>query len=239
MRSRLAGVMILGISLIISAAVLGLFFYRSRLPEKTVRVVGAATKRLDSDVVKWRVGLTRNVGPADLKSGYALINDDLQALIGLMKANGLKEKDLTVQPVNANQMYSQYEKSGSPVGYNIIQNVYAVSRDLPRLEKLALSPGLLAAKGITLQSSNLEYYYSRLSEIKRELLAEATNDARRRAAEIARSSGDRIAKIESARVGVFQITEPYSTEVSDYGIYSTATKEKDITVTVSVVFSLK
>ena len=78
-----------------------------------------------------------------------------------------------------------------------------------------------------------------MSEIKRELLAEATSDARRRAAEIARSSGDRIAKIESARVGVFQITEPYSTEVSDYGIYSTATKEKDITVTVSVVFSLK
>ena len=116
MRSRLAGVMILGISLIISAAVFGLFFYQSRLPEKTVRVVGAATKRLDSDVIKWRVGLTRNVGPAELKSGYALINNDLRAFVDLMKANGLREKDITVQPVNANQIYSQYEKSGNPVG---------------------------------------------------------------------------------------------------------------------------
>lgn len=104
---------------------------------------------------------------------------------------------------------------------------------------MALNPSLVVEKGIVLQSSNLEYYPSKLSRIKKELLAEATTDARQRAAEIARSSGDRIARIESARVGVFQITEPYSTEVSDYGVYNTSTREKDITVTVNVSFTLE
>jgi hypothetical protein len=56
---------------------------------------------------------------------------------------------------------------------------------------------------------------------------------------IAASSGNRITNIESARVGVFQITEPYSTEVSDYGVFNTATKDKDITVTMNVVFRLE
>jgi hypothetical protein len=38
---------------------------------------------------------------------------------------------------------------------------------------------------------------------------------------------------------VFQITEPYSTDVSDYGIYSTATRRKNVTVTVTASFSLR
>ena len=59
------------------------------------------------------------------------------------------------------------------------------------------------------------------------------------AEEIAKSTGDRIVHIVSARAGVFQITEPYSTEVADYGIYNTMTKKKDITVTVSTVFGLR
>ena len=78
-----------------------------------------------------------------------------------------------------------------------------------------------------------------MSDIKRELLAEATKDARKRAEEIAANSEATIDKINSARSGVFQITEPYSTEVSDYGIYSTSTRIKDITVTVHVSFTLK
>lgn len=236
MRSRFLVATILGVSLIVSSAVFGLFFYQSRLPQKTIRVVGAATQRFDSDIVKWRVTLSRNVGPDGLAAGSAQIGKDLASFVALLKANGLSEKDLTVQPVNVNPMFSQ---GGGLSGYTIMQNLFLVSGDIEEVEELALNPGSLSGRGIVLQSSNLEYYCSRLSEIKKSLLAKATGDARRRGDEIAKSTGDRIAKIDSARVGVFQITEPFSTEVSDYGIYSTSTRKKDITVTVSVVFRLK
>jgi hypothetical protein len=38
---------------------------------------------------------------------------------------------------------------------------------------------------------------------------------------------------------VFQITEPYSTEVSSLGIYDTSTRKKQISVTASAVFAIK
>ncbi len=235
MRTRLVGIAILGVSLILSAVVFGIFFYQSRMPVKTIKVVGAATKRIDSDIVKWRVTIARNTGLDSTKEGYARIKTDLEAFLEMLRANGIDKKDITVQPVNTNQIY----KNGDVVGYTVMQSVYLVSNDIPKVEAMALDPSFLAEKGILLQSSSLEYYQSKLSAIKKELLAEATKDARGRAAEIAKSSGDTIKNIASARVGVFQITEPYSTEVSDYGIYNTATKEKDITVTVNVEFSLK
>jgi hypothetical protein len=37
---------------------------------------------------------------------------------------------------------------------------------------------------------------------------------------------------------VFQITEPFSTEVTDYGVHSTSTRSKEITVTVHATFSV-
>ena len=108
-----------------------------------------------------------------------------------------------------------------------------------QLEKLALNPWTFTDQGIFLQSSNLEYYISNIDQVKRDLLADATKDAKQRAEEIVKSSGDVIKNIMTARAGVFQITEPYSTEVMDYGIYNTSTREKDITVTVHVTFSLE
>jgi uncharacterized protein len=84
----------------------------------------------------------------------------------------------------------------------------------------------------------VEYYFSKLVEIKKELIGAAVLDARQRAEAIAKHSGTKIKGIHSARVGVFQITEPYSTEVTDSGIYNVNTKRKDVTVTVHVTFNL-
>lgn len=239
MREKLIMVSVLGISLIISSVVFGTYFYQSRQPEKTIRVVGASTQRFGSDIIKWRITVTRTTGINDLKNGFELIKQDRKNLTEILKNNGVDEKSISIQPVNTNPVYSQYERPGNPIGYNIQQNIFVISKDVDTLERFALDPSELVEKGIMIQSSNLEYYSSRLSEIKRELLAKATKDARSRAEEIAKSSGDRISQIVSARVGVFQITEPFSTEVSDYGIYNSATREKDITVTVNVVFKLK
>ena len=40
-------------------------------------------------------------------------------------------------------------------------------------------------------------------------------------------------------MGVFQITAPNSTDVSDYGVYDTSTLRKDVTAVVNVAFALK
>ena len=237
MRSRLPGVIIIGACLILSSIAFGIFFYQSRLPGKTIRVVGAATRRMGSDIIKWRLTIMRHVPVDGLKNGYTQIGGDQKTFKALLKRNGIDPGDLKVQPVNTNEVYGP--QGGGPTGYNVMQSYYLISRDLVTIESLALNPGVLSDQSLIIQSSNLEYYSSKLNEIKRALLFAATSDARGRAEEIAKSTGDRIDNIESARTGVFQITEPYSTEVSDYGVYNTSTKEKDITVTVNVVFKLR
>lgn len=234
MRTRIA--IILGISFVVGAGVFGTYFYRSRSGGQTIKVTGAATKRFESDVVKWRITVGRSVGLADTRTGYAQTRSDYEALMTELRAAGINDKDISVQPINRNPMY---DSNGNMTSWSFAQSVYVISSDLPTIEKLALNPDTLFTRGVSLQSSTLEYYFSKLADIKKELLANATRDARERAAEIARNSGARLGTVVSARSGIFQITEPYSTEVTDYGIYNTSTRQKDVTVTVTTEFSLR
>ena len=45
------------------------------------------------------------------------------------------------------------------------------------------------------------------------------------------ATGGSLGGLRSVDVGVFQVTAPNSTEVSDYGVYDTSTLDKDVTGT--------
>jgi hypothetical protein len=233
---RTKDIIIFSISVLLSALILGIFFYTSRKTENTIRVTGYATKRLDSDIIKWSLVISRPASLSDMKYGYQQIKQDVETLINELKKAGITDSEITIQPVSSQQ---QYNRDGMVSGYSIKQNLFIISDNLTIVEKLARNPDFIYNKGIILESSYMEYNYSKISDLKKELLAQATQDAKNRAIEIAKSAGLKLGKMISAHQGVFQITEPNSTEVSDYGVYSTTTKTKDITVTLSASFVIQ
>ena len=222
----------LGLALVGAALVFGLFFYNARVPQRTVQVVGAATRPFETDVAKWRVTLSRSVALDGLSTGYSDLHADVLRVAAQLRRLGLADSALLVQPANANPRYSQ---EGQVVGYDVNQSLLAVSPNVDALEGLALDPGRIETGGAFLQGSSLEYYRDDLAALKHALLAEATADARRRAEQIA-GEGEVDAMTE-ASAGVFQITEPYSTDVEAYGIHNTASRKQEITVTVHATFT--
>ena len=52
------------------------------------------------------------------------------------------------------------------------------------------------------------------------------------------ATGGHLGSVRGVDVGVFQVTAPNSTEVSDYGEYDTSTLRKDVTAVVNVTFAL-
>jgi hypothetical protein len=224
---------ILGIAIVVASLILGVSFYLAREHVQTVRVVGAATTRTGSDIAKLRIFINRIVGPQEVRAGYQEIGRDVSRLLAALSSAGMAENEIQVNPASA---YQNFNQQGSVTGFTVQQSVVVISGKVDTLQSLALRPDRLLALGIVIQSMQIEYYSSNLSDLKKQLLAEATVDARNRAEEIVRGTGMSIQGIESARAGVFQITEPFSTEVTDYGVYNTSTREKEITVTVAATF---
>lgn len=225
---------ILAAGLVLAATIFGAFVYSTRAQQDTIKVVGSATAPFEADVAKWRITLSRRVPNGEQRAGYAALRADVERLAALLRQAGVPDTAIAIQPPNAQPVWGPQGMDG----YNLQQPFYAISGDPSRLEALALDPSQFISTGNNLEMSQLEYFYSRIAELKHDLLARATADARARAQEIAGSSKGTVGRMTAARAGVFQITEPYSTEVSGFGVHNTATRRKEITVTVHADFRM-
>ncbi len=227
--------LILGISIIFASALWGWFFRQSRQVQQTVRVVGYGTEEFNSDIVKWSVSFSENVSLTGTEEGYKIMAGKLENFQKLWNKTGIQSTEFKVFPVNVNREYGQ---SGH-IGYTLNQRIYIVSGEIEKVEQLAIDPNLFVAGGVTFDNSTMEFYSSQIEEIKKRLLGKATQNAYERAEEITSTTDLKVEKLISARAGVFQITEPYSTEVSGYGIHNTSSARKNIKVTVTAEFTLE
>lgn len=233
MNSKIA--FILSGALIISSILFGMFVVASRQQEKSVRVVGLGTKNVVPDIAKWTIVLGQNTGIGNQHDGYRFLKRDLEKLAKFLKSNAIDEKDITVDPVTS---YPNYGTNGI-TGYVFTQKISVKTTDLLKIEKMALDTDSISSSGLVLQNSTIEYFISDLAALKSEMLAIATSDAKARAVEIAKSAGNKVGNLISAKSGIFQIRQPLSNEISDYGVYDTSSKQKEVAVTVNAVFKLE
>jgi hypothetical protein len=232
---RLLTAAILAAGLILAALIFGTFFKQART-EHLLRVTGSASQAFVGDVAKWRLTLSRQATEGEQSQGYAQLRADAERLRARLRAAGLPDSSFSLMPPTAQPMWGP---NGQRTGYNLQQPLFVISTEPDKLEALATDPSSFATGGTAIDQSQLEYFFSGIAELKHSLLGKATQDARRRAEEIAGSAGSRVGDILSARAGVFQINEPYSTEVSAGGMYNTSTRRKEITVTVHADFRLR
>src|SRR6185295_2896097 len=97
----------------------------------------------------------------------------------------------------------------------------------------------LIEQGIDVDAEPLEYLSTELTKAKLDALGAATHEARQRAEIIVQGLGGKLGAMRSSTLGVYQITPRDSTEVSDYGINDTSSREKDVTAVVSATFAVQ
>ena len=228
---------VLGLALIVAVSINTYFNFRARELDNTLSVTGSAKLPIVSDTVKWRSGFSRTVTPAGLKDGYTQMKLDEEIILNFLRDNGIEEKNIIISPVSMNENY-RYEPS-MPKEYELRQSVEIQSKDVQQMTQLAKNTQELIDQGVLFSSYSLEYYYSKLPELRVSLLSEAIKDAQARAEKIAQSSGKSVGTIKSASMGVVQVLPVNSVEIADYGSYDTQTIEKEVMVTVKALFILK
>ena len=225
--------LLLGLSIIIAALVFGFFFYQARSTRDYVQVVGAATKGFESDIVKWNVTFEENTDLVNMREGYRNIQEKRDRLVNILSGKKILEEDININPITTQK---RWDRNGEVVGYSLNQSLFIISSEVEQIEQLALNPDELLEQDIFFQVSSLEYFYSEIDNLKKDLLALATRNARERAEKILQESGNKPGKMIWSQAGVFQIIEPYSTEVQSYGMYNTSSRKKEIKVTVHAQF---
>ena len=229
----------LAVALVLSSIVGAWAYTHTKKSDQTVTVTGSARKRIKSDLVIWRAGVSYQA--PQLSEAYKSLSDNIPRVKQYLLSKGVTEEQITVSSISSSTLHekdNEGNESARISGYSLRQELQVRSNDVDKIERIAREATELINQGILLESNAPEYYYTKLADLKIEMLAEAAKDAKVRAQQISSSTGSTIGSVRSARMGVLQITAADSNEVSDSGISDTSSLDKDITAVVNVSFAV-
>ena len=242
---RSTQIIILGICFVIATIASTVILSKGLLQIKKfsselITVTGSAEKKIVSDHIVWKAQFSTQ--EPELKAGYATLQEDLKKVKAYLAAKDIKDNELIVSQVNTVVLYKKNEKGNDTnqiEGYRLSQGIEVKSDDVKRIEDVSRQSTELIEQDIRLISNAPEYFYTKLAELKVEMLAQATEDAKQRATTMARSTGNKIGAIRSAKMGTFQITPVNSYDVSWYGENDTTSYEKKVMAVVTASFAIE
>jgi len=214
------------------------FKYKSN---NSVSVTGLGSKDFVSDLIVWSGSFIRKNG--SLKDAYAELDSDRDKIKKYLLKQGTSTDEIIFSAVDIDKEFTDvWDDSGTKTisvfsGYRLTQRVQIESKDVDKVEAISRQVTELINSGIEFYSSSPEYYYTKLAELKIEMIAEATKDANTRAKKIAENAGSDIGALKNASMGVFQIVAQNSAEEYSWGgSFNTASKRKTASITVKLEY---
>lgn len=232
---------ILAASLIISSFCASYVFFKSRNPGTgTISVVGSAKQSIRSDFAVWRCRYS--VQTQTLPEAYKALKGNQETVRNYLASKGISDDNLSVLAVETQTIYERTMngmETNQVESYRLAQSIEIQGEDVDKIFAISKQATELIDQGILMESQPPKFYYTKIADLKIEMLSHATKDARERADKIAKNAGTKINSVISSNMGVFQIRALYSDEISDYGINDTTSIDKEIMAVMNCVFKTK
>jgi len=230
-QTALAAAGILAVGLIAGGYLLGDGLTRAREADRSVTVRGLAEKDVMADLATWTIAYSSSAG--DMVSAQAGVDRDTAAITAFFKELGFP--DDAIQPTGVN--VSSYSQDGY-VTYTVRQRMTLRTNDIARAQRAVRRQFDLVRRGVLLEEgSGMAYTFTKLNDIKPEMVALATKDARRSAEQFAKDSDTGVGGIKQATQGYFEITGRDGDEGGGWGVADTPYKRVRVVTTIDFYLS--
>lgn len=231
--------LVLALGLILASYIASTTILQLKSAANTITVTGSAKQQIKSDLAVWTGYFSTQ--SEQLDTAYAQLQSGKEKVSAYLLSQGIEEKDIVFSSINVertNVMLPSGVYSNELEAYTLSQQVELRSSDVDEITDLAREATELINQGVEIQSYEPQYFYTKLADLKIQMLARATKDAVERAEQIAQNAGSRVGSLRYAQMGVFQITPLYSNEISDYGINDISSLDKEITAVINCQFEV-
>jgi hypothetical protein len=205
---------ILGAFIFIGLAALGYLLGNAAIEfkqyERSVTVKGLSEREYDADIVIWPIQFT--AAGNDLHTLYQAIDESTLKLTTFLGKQGIKPEEITfAYPAITDKSAQQFGNNARPeFRYTAFQTVTVYSKNIATVRSVMSSLSELGKQGIVFTGGNYqtqtEYIFSRLNEVKPDMIEEATRKAREVAEKFASDSDSKLGKIKRASQGQFTIS---------------------------------
>ncbi|HCN12273.1 MAG TPA: SIMPL domain-containing protein [Chryseobacterium sp.] len=242
MNKNIIAIAIAALGFIIGLAFLGNAIKNRNKSENTISVTGLGTKKFTSDLINWSGTFSRN--SFELKSAYDQLANDKKIIENYLTSKGIPKNEIVFSAVDIQKQFNYgSDANGRSIqtfsGYQLSQTISIDSKDVAKIENLSRNITEIINLGIEFTSSPPSYFYSKLADVKHQMIADATKDAKQRAEKIAENAGSSLGKLKKATMGITQITAPNSTEEYSYGgTFNTSSKDKEASITIKLEYQV-
>lgn len=200
--------------------------------ERIVSVKGLSERTVRADKVVWPL-VYKEVGN-DLTSLSSEVGLKNKIIVDYLKSKGITNEEISIaSPEIIDLQAERYMSQNVIYRYNLTSVITVSSQQVDLVRNLIAQQGELLDKGIAIVSgeydTQVNYLFTGLNELKPDMIAEATRNAREAAEQFATDSDSKLGKIKTASQGQFSISDR-----DQYTPYL-----KNVRVVTSVVYYLK
>ena len=178
--------------------------------DRVVTVKGLSEREYLADQVIWPIQFV-DAGN-DLTALYENIEKNSKKVAEFLLENDLDSDEITIgKPQITDKLAQQYGGNDRvQFRYSAVQTVTVYSDEVVKVRKIMQKIGALVKKGVVLSNQSYQaqpdYVFTRLNEVKPEMIEEATVNAREVAEKFAKDSQSTLGKIKRANQGRFSIS---------------------------------
>lgn len=233
------------VALVFAVSIAAAAWYAVKVEPDTIRVTGSATRRITSDLIEWDSTIRHRA--ATRADAYREVRADVAKTVAHLQEQGIEPGEIRVSSTEISAVYeTEYEQVGNDVvsherlaGFRATQTITVTSKDVQKVEQVSREVTALLDRDIPIESDPPLYHYTGLGDLKVDMLAEASSDARERAERILASAGHAsLGPIVSTHMGVININPANSTATSWEGNNDKTSLEKDIITVVHVTYEI-
>ncbi|WP_439134962.1 SIMPL domain-containing protein [Pseudomaricurvus sp.] len=204
----------LGVFVCVGLSVLGYLLASAaieyKLYERTVTVKGLSEREYSADIVIWPIQF--NVASNNLGELYKTIDQQSDNIRTFLETNGIKSDEISMDLPSITDKSAQQYSGGNRAEfrYTATQTLTVYSKHIDETRTVMSQLSQLGKQGIVFMGNSYgvqtEYLFTRLNEVKPEMIEEATRKAREVAEKFAADSDSSLGKIKRASQGQFSIS---------------------------------
>jgi hypothetical protein len=195
--------------LAIGVALAGMFVYlgihQMASKDRAVVVKGLSTRDVQADYVVWPMNF--ELRGNDISSLYSDLGKVEQTARQFFVDRGFKESEMSRGNISIDDNWSSYYGTRPEFHYTLRTSLIISTPDIERVIANQGCQSELLKKGVILQSNdwNTDFQYNGLSELKPEMVQEATKNARQVAMKFAEDAQCHLGSIKQANQGQFSV----------------------------------
>ncbi|APA53562.1 SIMPL domain-containing protein [Campylobacter coli] len=176
--------------------------------ERSVTVKGLSQKDVEADTLILPIKFTRSGN--NLANLYEELESDKQNIIRFLEEQGVKSDEISYNSPNIIDRLSDPYSNDTQAAYRYIgtANLLIYTKNIKLGKSILEKISSLGKLGIVtkIEDYEIEYLYTKLNEIKPQMIEEATLNARNAAIKFAQDSNSSLGKIKKASQGQFSIS---------------------------------